>query len=213
MSPCACGMGRAVIGPPCPGDRDRLAGGQPMLAHDRRVLAAGRRLEAIAEAGAHRFGGLLVEVDVDRPPLLDEQRAQVVDAVGVVGMLVGIEHAVEPIDFGIEELLAQIGRGVDKDTGNAARAASLDQKRGAPAPVLRIVRVASAPAKCRAGHAAGRSAAQNGELERHFRFHAATAAGRGTLPNRRKKFSVVCRAISSNETQRTSASTFAVSTT
>ena len=39
------------------------------------------------------------------------------------------------------------------------------------------------------------------------------ASRRGTLANSRKKFSVVSRAISSNETPRVSASTFAVSTT
>jgi hypothetical protein len=36
---------------------------------------------------------------------------------------------------------------------------------------------------------------------------------RGTLEKSRKKFSVVCRAISSNATPRVSASTLAVSTT
>ena len=42
---------------------------------------------------------------------------------------------------------------------------------------------------------------------------AAETAGRGTLPNRRKKFSEVWRAISSSATPRVSAKTFAVSTT
>ena len=42
---------------------------------------------------------------------------------------------------------------------------------------------------------------------------AAASLARGTLLNRRKKFSVVWRAISSNETPRVSASTLAVSTT
>ena len=42
------------------------------------------------------------------------KRAQIVDAVRVVGMLVAIEDAVEPVDVGVEQLLAQIGRGVDQ---------------------------------------------------------------------------------------------------
>ena len=46
--------------------------------------------------------------------------AQIVDAVGVVGVLVGVEHAVEPIDVGIEQLLAQVRRGVDQDARDAA---------------------------------------------------------------------------------------------
>ena len=34
--------------------------------------------------------------------------AQVVDAVRVVGVLVAVEHAVEPVDVGVEQLLAQV---------------------------------------------------------------------------------------------------------
>ena len=48
---------------------------------------------------------------------------------------------------------------------------------------------------------------------RVMRHARATAAGRGTLLNSRKKFSVVWRAISSGVTPRISASTLAVSTT
>ena len=39
--------------------------------------------------------------------MLDEEPAQIVDAVGVVGMLVREEHRVEPIDLGVEELARQ----------------------------------------------------------------------------------------------------------
>ena len=59
--------------------------------------------------------------------------AQVVDAVRVVGMLVGEENAVEPIDVGVEQLLAQVRRGVDQDAGDAAaslrRSTSSEQRR------------------------------------------------------------------------------------
>ena len=64
-----------------------------------------------------------VEIDIDAPALLEEERAQVIDAVGMVGMLVGVEHAVEPIDLGIEHLLAQIGRGVDQNARDRLTAA------------------------------------------------------------------------------------------
>ena len=93
------------------------------------------------------------------------KRAQIVDAVGVVGMLMGVEHAVEPVDVGIEQLLAQIGRGVDQDAGDARqRIVPLDQKRAAPAAVFRIVGIAGAPAQRRPRHAAGGAAAENGEF-------------------------------------------------
>jgi len=126
-----------------------------MFAHDRRIIAAGRRHEAIAEALEERLGGRLVEIDRDALAPVDEQAAQVVDAVGVVGVLVGIEHGVEPIDVSVEQLLAQIGRRIDQDAGDAGAGAALDQKRGAAPTVLGIVRIAVTPAKRRTRHAAG----------------------------------------------------------
>ena len=65
MSPCSCRIGSAVIGAALPLDGDGLAGRQPVLGDDRRIVAAGRRREAIAEAGAHRLRRVLVEIDVD----------------------------------------------------------------------------------------------------------------------------------------------------
>ena len=129
---------------------------------------------------------------------------------GVVGVFMGVEHAVDPIDAGVEQLLTQIRRGVDEDAGAAAVGAhALDQDGAAPAPVLRIFGVAMAPAEPRARHAAGKAAAEHGDGKRH----AAAAELRGTLLNRRKKFSVVWRAISSGVTPRVAARTFATSTT
>ena len=120
-SPWSCSTGRTAIAPALPRDGDRRAGDEPVLGHDRRIFAAGRRGEAIAEPATNDSSTVaLVEVDVDAPSPLEEQRAQIVDAVGVVGMLVGVEHAVEPVDLGIDELLAQIRRGVDQYARHAA---------------------------------------------------------------------------------------------
>ena len=63
---------------------------------------------------------------------------QIVDAVGVVGMRMGHQDAVEPLDAGLDQLLAQVGRGVDEDRGRAAAAEALDQRRAASAAVLRV---------------------------------------------------------------------------
>ena len=67
---------------------------------DRRIVAAGRRREAIAEARRACIRAVaLVEIDVDAlRRCAMNSAAQIVDAVGVVGMLMGVEHAVEPID-------------------------------------------------------------------------------------------------------------------
>ena len=127
---------------------------------------------------------------------------------GLVGMLMGQEHRVDVIDIGVDQLLAQVGRGVDHDPRHAAIPGSLDQQRAAAAAVLRIAGIARAPAERRTGNAGRRSAAENGQGQRH-----AVDSGAGTLENSRKKFSVVWREISSSETPRVSASTLAISTT
>ncbi len=62
---------------------------------------------------------------------------------------------------------------------------ALDQHRAAPPAVLRIVGIAGAPAERRTRHAAGRSAAQDRDRQRHA---APPISWRGTLLNSRKKF-------------------------
>ena len=112
------------------------------------------------------------------------------------------------IDLGVDQLFAQVRRGVNHDPRGAVRARTLDQQRAAAAAVFRVVGIASAPAQCRSRYAGGGAAAEDGQRHRH-----AAAFGVGTFENSRKKFSVVCREISSSETPRVSASTFATSTT
>ena len=58
---------------------------------------------------------LLRAVNVD-PSVLDRPVCpQIVDAVDVVGMVMGIENAVDVIYLGIEALRAEVRRGVDDD--------------------------------------------------------------------------------------------------
>src|SRR5262245_44039021 len=136
----------------------------------------------------------------------------------MIGMFVAVEHAVQPIDIGIDELLAQIRRGVDQDAGDAGAVTSLDQERRPPAAVLRIVGIASAPTQRGPRHAGGRAAAEDGEFQGHaagvlslaMRTDASALMDGGTLLNSRKKLSDVCCAISARETPRVSARTFAV---
>ncbi len=75
MSPCSCRTGRASIGPPCPSIVTGLPGDQAVLGDDRRIFAAGRRHEAIAEAGVHRARCRFVQIDVDAPALAARTRA------------------------------------------------------------------------------------------------------------------------------------------
>src|ERR1700722_20367523 len=127
---------------------------------------------------------------------------------GLIGMLMGQKYRIDVIDIGVDQLLAQIGRGVDQDPGEAVIPAALDQQRAAAAAVFRVVGIAGAPAERRTRNAGRGSGTENGQGQRH-----ADASANGTFENSRKKFSVVWREISSSETPRVSASTLAISTT
>src|SRR4051794_13237628 len=179
-----------------------------MARQDRRIVAALRRDEAIGEPRHDVLGGRLVEVDRNAPALVQHDRTQIVDAMGLVGMLMGQEYRIDVIDIGVDQLLAQVRRGVDYDPRGAVRARALDHQRATAAAVLWIVGIAGAPAEGRTRYAGRGAAAEDGQRYRH-----AAAFGGGTFENSLKKFSVVCREISSSETPRVSASTFATSTT
>ncbi len=79
-------------------------------------------------------------------PRLDQALAQhigpyIVDAVTLVGVLVGPEHRVDALDLGVEELLANVGRGVDQE----GLALILNQDRATGAPVAAVIGVGRAP--------------------------------------------------------------------
>src|SRR3984893_10217265 len=186
-------------------DLDPLSGFDPMLFQDRWIFASFRRLEAIAETPVQKIRRARIEIGVNALTLHQRQRPQIVDAVGVVGVLVGEDHPVEPLHFGAEQLLAEIRRSVDQRRGAARACGFLDEKRAAAAAVFRVCRVARAPALSHARNAAGGAAAEDGEGERHQAL--------GTLEKRRKKFALLIFAMASKLTPRVSASTRAVSAT
>ena len=128
--------------------------------------------------------------DPERPPIgpgLDLTLSlgigpEIVDAVHLIGVLMGPDHRVDALDLGIQQLRAHIGRRVDQ----YGLAAILDQDRAAPTPVARVTRVGGAPLPlallaAQPRHATGGAAAQDGHPH----------APRSALANRRKKFSVV----------------------
>ena len=77
---------------------------------DRRVEAARRLHEDVGEARDQHLGGLGVGPDRQPAAAVVDDGPQVVDAVDVVGVRVGEDHAVEQADAGGEELRAQVGR-------------------------------------------------------------------------------------------------------
>ena len=122
-----------------PFDGAAFAGFDRMARQDRRIVAALGRDEAIGEPRHDVFGGRLVEIDRNAPALMQHDRTQIVDAVGLVGMLMGQEHRIDVIDIGVDQLLAQVGRGIDHDPRGAVRARALDQQRAAAAAVFGLL--------------------------------------------------------------------------
>src|SRR5262245_42233728 len=174
----------------------RNAGRNLAAVEDRRIFAVCRHVEAIGEAHPELLPCQLVIVGGDAPPPVIGHHAQIIDAVGVIGVVVREQHAVEPANPDVEQLLTEIWRGVDERGRGSLPSLLLHQHRAAPAPVLWISRIARAPDISDAWHAAGRAAAEDGELEGHEAEM--DTAERGTFLNRRKKFSVVALAISSS---------------
>ena len=115
--------------------------------------------------------------------------AQIVDAVGMVGVLMGIKHAIEPVDIGVEQLLAQIGRRVDEHARAPSdrSSTSSEQRRRR----LRGSVGSQRPSRAGAGTPPDEPQPRIGDGE----AHAAPPRARGTFANRRKKLSLVWRAI------------------
>ncbi len=133
-------------------------------------MAAPRRLENIAEMAAHDSRGRRIHMKIDPPLGHDDERPDFVDPMRMIGVRMGQQDGVEPVDAEIEQLAAQIRRHVDENLRRAAVApSSLEEDRTAPAAVLRIVGIAGAPALADARHAAGRAAAENGDRQGSLR--------------------------------------------
>ena len=74
----------------------------------------------------------LVHVHVETAVHDQAKRPQIVDAMGVIGVRMAQKDTVEPLDAGLEQLLAQVGRSVDQDSGRAGgaeRSSSTEQRR------------------------------------------------------------------------------------
>src|SRR5690606_30482327 len=75
---------------------------------DRRIAAAGRRLEAVSKARHEAVTGACVEPYRHPPFHRIRDRSQIVDAMRMIGMVVGIKHAVERRETDRKELLPNI---------------------------------------------------------------------------------------------------------
>jgi hypothetical protein len=82
-------------------------------------------------------------------------------------MFMGEEHPVEPIDLGLEELLAQVRRGIDQHAGDAGSLPPFHQERRPPPTVLGIAGITRPPAERRTRDATRGAAAEDREPHGH----------------------------------------------
>ncbi|MNT29051.1 hypothetical protein D3C72_1647760 [compost metagenome] len=136
-------------------------------------------------------------------PRMNGENSQIVDTVGLIRMVVGIENGVDMGDPRHQGLLSQVRRGVDQDAGGSVRTATARQHGAAGAPISGLARITVAPIAIAARHAAGRAATEDDDLQFARPAH---SAGRGMRSNRAKKASVVRRSASSGVQPRISAS-------
>lgn len=94
---------------------------------DWRIGAASRGLETIAKTLHQPLGSGLVGIGFDAGTLDDRVLAQVINAMNMVGMGMGIDDAVKPADLGGKHLLAKIRAGVDDRPRGSLRTGALDQ--------------------------------------------------------------------------------------
>ncbi|MGY3233407.1 hypothetical protein ACVMAJ_000297 [Bradyrhizobium sp. USDA 4448] len=95
------------------------AGLDRMPRQDRRIVAALRRDEAVGEPRHDVLRSRLIEIGRNALAHVENDGAQIVHAMGLVRMLMGQEHRVDVVDIGIDELLAQIRRGIDHNARGA----------------------------------------------------------------------------------------------
>ena len=79
----------------------------------------------------------------------------------MVGMVVGPDHRVDVADIGVEQLLAQVGAGVDQDPRRRRGSTRIETRAAA---VARLGRVAVAPVIADPRHAGRRAAAEHPQL-------------------------------------------------
>jgi len=118
--------------------------------------------EDIAEAGVDVVHAGPAAVERDGGALTHIEGAQVVDAMGMVGVGMGIEHGVDVEQAIGHRLQTQFGRRVDQDRGIVVA----DHDGGTGAPVARVGRGTDRAVAPDHGHAMARAGAENGNLHR-----------------------------------------------
>ena len=151
------------MSPPAPADREGAV--DVVHVENRRIRAALGLDEGIAEPVEQAVAGRAVGPDRQAGAGVEHDLAQIVDAVHVIGMGMGVDHRIERADARIHQLRPHVGRGVDQDAGRALLRLALHQQRAATAGVPGVGGVAVAPVPAKPRHTAGGAAAEDGEAQ------------------------------------------------
>ena len=100
----------------------------PVNVHDRRIARPWRGLEDIAKALAHGALGRLVHPGGQAGAAVEDHHAQIVDAMHMVGMVMGEDHRIQKSNADADQLLAHIRSGIDQHIGLARSADALHQQ-------------------------------------------------------------------------------------
>ena len=145
--------------------RNRLAKSHLLLdlarLHDRPVEIG--LLERIAEPVFELAEHIGARMERHRSPDRRRHGSKLVEAVTVITVGMGDDHAVEAADVGAQQLLAKVGPAIDQH----ALTRACHQDRGAQAGIARLIGVALAPFVADLGDSGRRPAAENSD------FHAA----------------------------------------
>ena len=97
--------------------------------------------------------------------MAEGKRAQVIQSVRMVRVVVRKKNGVQPVNARVQHLQPQVRRGIDQEPAPLL----LHQTGSAAAPVLWVLRVAGAPLPVDQGNSAGTAATQAGDLHRSAR--------------------------------------------
>ena len=87
----------------------RFKGRQPVLIQNRHVVRAFRRLKAIGKPVCQRGRRWFVHIDIHTLHAVDRHHAQIVNAVGLVSMVMGEKNPINPFSASVQQLVAHVG--------------------------------------------------------------------------------------------------------
>ena len=130
---------------------------------NRRIGAALGLHKGIAEPRQQRVLGITIRPDGQPAAHVENNHAQVIQTMHVIGMGVGPQNRIQFANASIQQLLAHIRRGIDQHPGGTLIGHALYHHGTAAAGVFGVIWITLPPDAANARHPTGGAAAQNGK--------------------------------------------------